>query len=90
MAATQTANSGNKELPQKLSERKRKREKEFTKHFKLDLAKGMTVCDKLCRLCSSNVICANGSHCGLEKHVSKGCKKLPPVGAGQLTFEVYV
>ena len=37
LATAQTATSANKELPQKLSERKRKREEGFTKHFNLDL-----------------------------------------------------
>ena len=38
MATAQTATSANKQLPQNLSERKRKREEEFTKHFRVDLA----------------------------------------------------
>ena len=39
----------------------------------------MAFCDKLCRYCPSKLTCANGSYSGLEKHVTKGCKKMPRV-----------
>ena len=55
--------------------------KTFTKHFKLDLAKGTAVCEKLCRYCSGKLTCANAPILGSKSMSTKAARR-----AGQPTL----
>ena len=65
VASAQTATLPTKNCRKSL--RKREREEEFTKRFKLDPAKGSA----FCRYCSSKMTCANVSYFRLEKQAAQ-------------------